>query len=382
MQRRSFLLGAGTLALSQLVSGCGNNNQARLNVRLLKNSIPAQLLSEFKKELKSSVTLNFAPETQLNQLFADLQSWKPQGKKDSGFSLPFIGKKTPAVADLITLGDYWLAAAIREKLIQPLEVESLSGWTQLPRRWQDLVRRNQKGELDQKGEIWGAPYRWGSTAIAYRKDKFEALGWTPKDWADLWHPDLKNRISVLDQPREVIGFILKKLGKSYNTTDLSKVGNLEAELRSLHQQVKFYSSDSYLQPLLLEDTWLAVGWSTDILPVIKRKQDLGAIIPQSGTALWTDLWVQPVQGSSSIIPQWIDFCWQPRAASEISLFSRAASPIVTQLERSELPKDIQTNSLLLPDSEILDKSEFLNPLPASTIEQYRALWQKVRNSPK
>jgi putative spermidine/putrescine transport system substrate-binding protein len=393
MDRRSFLVGAGGLALAQLTSGCSSWNQAAFKVRLLKKSIPAQLVGEFRQELKQSAALKFDPEQQLKELFSRLQTWKLQaGKKDSQpqWRLPFIGGGTPAVADLVTLGDYWLETAIRQELIQPLEIQQLNGWKQLPPSWQKLVERDRKGQLADSGLVWGAPYRWGSTVIAYNRDKFKELGLQPpKDWKDLWREELRDRISLLDQPREVIGLTLKKLGHSYNTTNLSQVPKLAEELRTLHQQVKFYSSDNYLQPLILGDTWLAVGWSTDILPLRTRYRQIQAVVPSSGTALWADLWVQPASlaaesksvktgNQRTLTQQWIDFCWKPKSAWEISLFTNAASPIITDVKPDKLPEDLRNNPLLLPDSAVLNKSEFLKPLPKEAVEQYQALWKEIR----
>ena len=392
MKRRSFLYGASALALGQLVAGCNSRQQASLRVRLLQDSIPAQLVAEFRKALEQSVAVKFDPEEHLQDLFIRLKAWKQQAeKKDdkSQWSIPLVGSKKTSVADLVTLGDYWLDSAIQQGLIQPLKVEGLRGWQQLPQAWQEIVKRDRQGQVSNTGEVWGAPYRWGTTVIAYRRDKFRELGWTPKDWSDLWRPELRDRISLVDQPREVIGLTLKKLGRSYNTTNLSQVLNLKEELLALHQQVKFYSSDYYLQPLALEDTWVAVGWSTDVIPVRSNDRQIDAVVPLSGSALWADLWVQPAsavvdsnttgtQEQQSLIQQWIDFCWQPKPANEISLFSNAASPIVTTLNPVNIPQDVRENRVLLPDKSVLDKSEFLKPLPKAVDEEYEALWKEIR----
>ncbi len=418
MKRRSFLVGASTLLLSQLISGCNRQQQASLNVRLLKGSIPPQMLSEFRKILKQPVNLNFDPEEQLKDLWEQLKTWKQQtGQKDNEqwLPLPFVGGRTPEVPHLVTLGDYWLEAAIGQQLIQPLEIQQLEGWKKLPPRWQEIVKRDRQGRLNKNGQVWGAPYRWGTTVIAYRRDKFEELGWTPKDWSDLWRPELRDRISLLDQPREVIGLTLKKLGHSYNTKNLSQVPNLKQELLKLHQQVKYYSSDTYLEPLILGDTWLALGWSTDVLSLRSSYRQIAAVVPLSGTAMWTDMWVQPTalvaesnsqkkgdrilshpsvalaasaqeasptppanaETNTSLIKQWIDFCWQPQAAREISVLSNATSPLFTS-NTDNLAKELPKNSLLLPDSSVLDKSEFLEPLAKDIFEQYQKLWQEIR----
>lgn len=389
MKRRAFLVGTSALALGQLVSGC-NSKQEYLKLRVLKGSLPAQLRADFHKE---SVTLKFEIEEQLQDLFKRLQIWKEQAeKKDTHqqWSLPLMGSKTLAIANLVTLGDYWLEAAIQQNLIRPLDITGLKGWQQLPRPWQDIVKRDHQGQLSNSGEVWGAPYRWGTTVIAYNRDKFKDLGWKPRDWSDLWRPELRDRISLLDQPRAVIGLTLKKLGFSYNTTNLSQVPNLKKELLALHQQVKFYSSQYYLQPLILEDTWVAVGWSTDVLAATSNHPHIEAVVPQSGTALWTDIWVQPASATTpsnsvttdnaNLTNQWIDFCWQPKPAREISLFSQATSPILVSAKPADLPKDLREHPVLLPNKSVLDKSEFLKPFSKSVVEQYQALWKEIRLS--
>jgi len=392
MKRRSFLMGASALALGQLASGCGNRQSTALNVGLLQNSIPVQLLAEFRRTLESPVRLKFDPQAQLKDIYQNLRVWKRQSdnpESSPGFSLPLINRKPPAIANLVTLGDYWLESAIGEQLIQPLELVELSGWEQLPPRWQAIVRRNRQGQLDESGLIWGAPYRWGTVVIAYRRDKFEELGWTPTDWSDLWNPELRDRISLLDSPREVIGLTLKKLGSSYNTKDLSQVPNLKTELLDLHKQVKLYSSNHYLEPLVLGDTWLAVGWSTDILSLRGRDRQIQAVVPRSGTSLWADLWVQPAvqktaaespdsETFTSLTQQWIDFCWRQQSAIDISLLSHAASPILVTLNPATLPDSLRKSSVLLPEPSILEASEFLYPLPQEAIEQYLELWQEIR----
>jgi putative spermidine/putrescine transport system substrate-binding protein len=394
MERRAFLVGAGSLALAQLTSSCSNGNRAALKVRLLRDSIPAQLVGEFRRGLQQSATVKFDPAKQIDELFKNLKAWKQQAEKkdaQSQLPLPFIGSKTPAIADLVTLGDYWLETAIAQQLIQPLKLDDLTGWQQLPPRWQEIVRRNNQGQVTKSGSIWGAPYRWGTTVIAYNREKFKELGWTPKDWSDLWRPELRDRISLLDQPREVIGLALKKLGASYNTTNLQQVPNLKKELLALHQQVKFYSSSHYLQPLVLGDTYVAVGWSTDILPLRTTYREIEAVVPVSGTALWADIWVQPASVTTesnleetgnrqALMNQWIDYCWQSKPAREISLFTNATSPILTGITPTDLPKDLRENPLRLPAPSVLAKSEFLRPLPKSALAQYESLWKEIRLS--
>lgn len=385
MNRRSFLTTASSLALTQLLVGCNRADRiSSPHVRLLKGSVPIQLLREFQRRIPQGQTFAFLDSEQLADLYALLQTWKEQVQASS--SAP---PRSTAVADLVTLGDYWLAPAIQQQLIQPLNLEDVAAWQRLADQsiWQTLVRRDRQGQPSPNGEIWAAPYRWGTLMMAYNVEEFESRGLDrPTDWSSLWQPELKRHISLLDSPRSVIGLTLKKLGRSINTENLEAVPNLQAELAALQQQVKVYSSDAYLQPLILGDTWLAVGWSTEILPIVKRDRQVAAVVPQSGTLLTADLWVQPATGSNlstdstraELLNQWLNFCWEDQIATQISLLSFAASPLFFGIPQAQLPPSLQSNDLLLPSNDTTQTSEFLLPLSASSIDQYRRLWTEVR----
>ena len=392
--RRFFLTSTLIITLSQLLSGCSNRVKS-LKIIMLENSIPAQLIRDFRQTISKGKNIDFEINTQLWKIWDLLKKWQESPDLiEEKKNLPkLLGKSTEKSINLATLGDSWLQTAITQQVIEPLKIKGLNGWEKLPVSWQQLVTRNNKGELDVNGQIWGAPYRWGSAVIAYRSDKLASLGWTPTDWEDLWREDIKDRLSLLDSPREIIGLVLKKLGYSYNTKDLKSVPNLETEFLALHKQAKLYSSDRYLQPLILGDTWIAVGWSTDIIPITKRRSYIKFVIPKSGTSLWADLWVKPrlpaaliTNGETGaddndlpqLVREWISFCWSSKAAQQISLFTSGISPMLWNTKPETLPKNLQNNLFLSSEPLVAKNSEFLLPLSPKTQEQYKSLWLKIR----
>lgn len=378
VNRRSFLWGMGSLTLTSLLSGCEKNYD--LKIALLQGSIPIQLIAALQKESRKIGIVNFQPQSTLEEIYNLLLTWqgknKVTDKKKSPFALPTFSKDKSALIpdDLVTLGNYWLNLAIAEKLIEPLELNKLKNWQNLPPQFQNLATRNDKGKLDNNDKIWGAPYRWGCAMIAYRNDKFAELGWQPQDWSDLWREDITHKFSLLNQPREVLGLILKKLGYSYNQEDLNTISELKSEWIALQKQVKFYDDINYLQPLILGDTWLAVGWSTDILPLVEQYSNISAVIPQSGTSLWADIWVKPRQEKNNPqqlnkIYDFIDFCWQEKSAKQINLFTNGVSPLKSPLKSN---KKIPQMS-----SEVFAKSEFIETLSSASIQQYEKLWTSI-----
>ncbi|MFM7407578.1 MAG: extracellular solute-binding protein [Cuspidothrix sp.] len=375
MQRRSFLLGTSTLAITQIITGCGTNQQLPLNIQLLKYSIPGQIVNQFRKTITGGGKSKFTPINQLEELFKLLQTWqKPvNNQKEWTRFLPFNQNQKSQPANLVTLGDYWLQAAINQKLIQPLETKNIKNLGKLNEKWQQLVKR------DQQGKIWGLPYRWGNTVIVYNQEKFQRLGWKPTDWSDLWRSELQNNISLLNHPREVIGLVLKKLGKSYNTENINEIANLETQLQALNQQVKFYNSTNYLEPLIIGDTWLAVGWSNDIIPLINSNRKFAAVVPSSGTAIWADLWVSPTGvKNDNLTYQWLDFCLDPNTSKKIALLTKTNSPIENNIETGDIQSQLQ--SLLITNPEVFAKSEFLLTLSPKMMQQYEDLFSRIKKS--
>lgn len=57
-------------------------------------------------------------------------------------------------------------------------------------------------------------------------------------------------------------------------------------------QVRLFDSLNYIKAFGVGDVWVAVGWSSDILPIAKRSSNVAVVVPKSGTSLWADLWVR------------------------------------------------------------------------------------------
>ncbi|XP_017972734.1 PREDICTED: uncharacterized protein LOC18606951 isoform X2 [Theobroma cacao] len=274
-----------------------------------------------------------------------------------------IRPASTVAADIVTLGDSWLPHAIKKAIIEPI-------------------------------------------TAAEHQDWFKELGHQWKDWADLWRPELAGRISMVNSPREVIGAVLKYMGASYNTTDidLQVAGGRDAVQRNLAllaRQVQLFDSENYLRAFSVGDVWVAVGWSSDVLPVVKRMSNVAVIVPKSGASLWADLWVIPaasrletdriggrVRGPSPLIHQWAEFCLQTARALPLKQGVIAgASPSALESVPVKLIEEItkgkpklDTNLVAgVPPPEILERCEFLEPFSDATLWDYQRL---IDNMPK
>ncbi|KAK1307301.1 hypothetical protein QJS10_CPA10g01294 [Acorus calamus] len=364
-----------------------------LRIVSLRGSVPPSWIKDFAQAQGKRVKLNFDLRGSLESIFSDLSS---------ASSKQTVDPKSVMAADLVTIGDSWLSSVISGGLVEPVEDAEGQDWfNSLSDKWKVHLRRNNKGEVDADGKIWGAPYRWGCMVIAYKKNKFKRHNLAPiEDWGDLWRPELAGKISMVDAPREIVGAVLKHMGASYNTKDI----NLDVaggrtvvmeNLAALQKQVRLFDSTYYLKAFGVGDVWVAVGWSSDVLPTAKRMSDVVVIVPKSGSSLWADIWAIPaatrfntdriggrVRSPSPLIHQWIEFTLQLARASPFEkevIPGAAPSAIdgprpVKPEELTERKPKLDTNlSGGVPPSDILAKCEFLEPLSDKALDDYQWL---------
>ncbi|KAL3498118.1 hypothetical protein ACH5RR_040850 [Cinchona calisaya] len=368
-----------------------------LRIVALRNSLPPIWFQEFMRSQGQRVRLRLEFRQSLRDIFSELCLSRDKG---------VINQKSALAADVVTLGDSWLSFAIKEGLIEAIQgVEGQDWFRDLTDEWKVYLRRSSDGKLDPLGQIWAAPYRWGSLVIAYKKSKFQKHNLAPiEDWADLWRPELSGKISMVDSSREIVGAVLKYMGASYNTQNITSevFGGktaLQENLALFAKQVRLFDSRYYLKAFGVGDVWVAVGWSSDILPAAKRMSNVAVVVPKSGASLWADLWAIPatsrvktdkvggrVRGPSPLVFQWIEFCLQyARALSFNGEAIPGASPIVFEdlVQGSEniskgRPK-LETNLIAcIPPPEILARCEFLEPLPEETMADYKYLTDSIK----
>jgi putative spermidine/putrescine transport system substrate-binding protein len=368
MNRRSFLAGAGGAALATLLAGCQRGTAANLRLAMLANSVPAQLLRAFQKDDQGG-SVAVTPQDSLVGLYSLLQGWHN----------PPTGASVAPVADWVSLADYWLAPAIQQGLVKPPDVSSLAGWDTLAPVWPELVRRGAQGMPSTEGDIWAMPYRWSHLVLLYDPTRLppdQALS----TWADLLRPELTRRVILPDHPRLVIGLAQKALGASANSADPDAVDGLQSFLSDLHQQVRTYDTNHYLEALIIGDATAVVGWSDDVLPLLKQYQQLAAVVPPEGTLLSAQLWVQSevISAQSPLALNWLDFCLGDDFAQQLAIYGQSASPNLWGVGPNDLPQPLQQPStqVLLP--EVADQSEFLLPLTPEAEARYSSLWQNLR----
>ena len=378
MRRRKFLTVLGGISLAALAAGCQSVPADSLKIAMLENSVPPQLIQAFKRQLSESETVSVIPANSLLKLYEMLQGWQRQTQDHPAQNTSETATPLQPVANWLTLGDYWLQSAIQQGLIQPVNINSLKHWDELPGPWTELLRRDSTGALSKTGEIWGVPYRWSSLAILYDPSKL-ARNASLNQWEDLLRPELNRRVVLPDHPRLVIGLGLKAVGASANIEDPTQVHGLVDFLKALHQQVRFYSSDYYLETLIIGDASAVVGWTEEMQSTLKQYRQYSGVVPAPGTLVGADLWVQPKTAETvTFSDAWPNFCLSSEFADLLASYSQGASPRWFGSAPDQLPTALQQHPLFSPPAAIQANSDFLLPLSDAANARYRELWTSLR----
>jgi spermidine/putrescine transport system substrate-binding protein len=265
--------------------------------------------------------------------------------------------------------DYTVRRMLELGLLKQLERTRLIGLDNLFPRFQDPAY--------DPGNRYSIPVSWGTTGFLYNSQKLTV---PPLDWDYLWqHQErLSQRMTLLNDIREVMGAVLRMLGYSYNSQQESQIKQAYEKLRALKPAIAAFDTDAWQNQILAGDLLLAMCYSADAIRVSKENSRLKYVIPSSGSSLWTDTMVIPTTAPN---PEgayaWLNFMLQPEVAAQVCQRLSFATPNQAAVE--QLPPKVRNNSNLFPPELILQKCERISPLgKVDTI--YERYWTQLTSS--
>lgn len=270
---------------------------------------------------------------------------------------------------IIYPSDYMVAQMVELGMLRELDHSRLVGLKQLVPRFQNPVY--------DPGNQHSLPLSWGTTGLIYNTQK---LNPAPQDWNYLWQnqQQLSQRMTLLNDVREVMGAALKLLGYSYNSTNAQQVKQAYEKLAQLKPSIASFTSDAWRDQVQSGDLMLAMCYSSDANEVIEENLNLQYVVPQSGSSFWTDTLAIPttapnVDGAYA----WINFMLKADVAAQIVERLSFATP--NKMAMDKLPAKIKTNQNLFPSESVLKRCESLEPLGTFS-EVYERYWTQLTSA--
>lgn len=340
MNRRYFLLGMATLA------GCSRDSQPRLNVYNWSAYVAPDTVSSFEAEF--GVRVRYATYESNEEMLAKVVTG------NSGWDIVF-----PTYTRLKPMLDYGL--------LQPLHHEWLPNLPNLDPRF--------RAPMWDRELQWNVPYMWFGTGIAYNQSVQPA----PARWADLWDTRLRGRITMLDDPEDMLGACLKKIGLSFNATDPGELQRAKQEALAQKPLVQAYLNAEVRDQLVSGDVLAAQLWATTAQQAIDAAPNLAFAYPQEGFPFYCDCAVILRESErSQLAHQFLNYLLRPEVAAAAADYTRVAT--ANGAAKVLLPESTRESHTLYPPQDVFERGEWPQPLTPEAQRVRDRIWTEIKSS--
>jgi len=339
MRRRAFLLGA---AGPVLLNSVACSKRPRLNVYNWSDYVAPETIPNFEREF--GIEVRYGTYESSQEMLAKVMSG------NSGWDVVF-----PAHDFIEPMRKMGLLAALDHSRLPNLP---------------NLAAEFQRPPWDPELQ-WSIPYMWGVTGIAYQK----ALNPPVTRWHDLWDSRLAGKLTMLDDPGDVLGAALKMLGYSVNSGDRAQLEAARNALIDQKRLVRAYLNAEVRDQLAAGDVAAAQAWAVTAAQAIQTAPDkLAFAFPEEGFARFADTMaiLRESQRSASA-HQFINYMLRPDVAEQIVLAEQTA----TANGKSRALRD---NHVLYPPAEILARGEWDEPHTAEAQRLRDRIWTEIKSA--
>jgi spermidine/putrescine transport system substrate-binding protein len=325
-----------------LVAGC-SEKKPELHLFTPQDYFAKDTIPNFEKEFGCVVKLDFMDS-------AEILKTKLDGGK-SGF-------------DVVIPSDEVMAALIAQGLLEKLDPARIPNAKNLLPRFRGLP-------FDPKNE-YSVPYQWGTTGIAYNKEKVTP---PPDSWAALWNPQWGKRATLLDDKREVLAAAMRLEGAPPQSTTKDDIAR--ALKRFAGWKPLAYDSTPK-DKLVTEDFWVSQAYSGDAVQAAQGSGGkIGYVIPKEGGTLWLDnLAVAKGSPNLGLAHQFIDYILRPDVSAAITNERYFGSPNEAALKL--IKKEILENRMAYPSQEEEKRLHILPVLSQEVKKELDAAWASIR----
>ena len=365
-----FRISIFLIALAAL-SACAAANapelfSKELNLYSFSEYIPADLIAGFEKE--TGVRIHLETYATNEELLANLTN-------------------NPRRYDVIVPSDYAVEILLQQDALLPLDLSRIPNYINIDPPF--LAPYFDTGGATSGGRRptfrsakYTLPYQWGTTGFAFNSTK---LNFTPSSWNDLWRPELKGRVVVLDDAREMMGIALLALGYDRNDTTQLHLQQAHDKLLELAPSLIRIDAQTPEKALLDGDAWAGVVYNGNAVLAARENADIAFLYPKEGGNIWFDnLAVPKGAPHPDAAHAFINYVLEPKAGALITRDfpygnpNRAAIDYLQQNNRALY--DDYVSSYANPAPIALTTLKFIENVPASTASLYEQYWLQVKQA--
>ncbi len=268
----------------------------------------------------------------------------------------------PSGYDVVFVNDELMPTFVSSGWLEKLDPAKLPNLKNVAPKFRGLA-------FDPKNE-YSVPYMWGTTGIAYNREKVSPA---PDSWAALWDPKLSSRTTMLGDPREAFAAAIWVEGGSPLQLTLESI---EKAAKKLMERKPLAYNSAPKEMLGSGDAWLSQCFNGDAVQAAD-KASIGYVIPKEGGTLWLDnLTIARGARNPGLARQFIDYILRPDVSAAISNAVFYANPNAEA--EALISKEVRENPLVYPSEADLKRCSFLVEPSPEVKKKLQDLWAKVR----
>ncbi|GJH42110.1 extracellular solute-binding protein [Pasteurella canis] len=346
MKKLTCILTTGMMMLSvNNYVNAANNNEVYLYT--WTEYVPEGLLDEFTKQTGIKVIVSSLESNET--MYAKLKTIG----KDGGY-------------DVIAPTSYFVSKMAREGMLKELDHNKLPVITQLDPNMLDRPY--------DKGNKYSLPQLFGATGIAYNTSNYKAEQF--QSWGDLWNVEFKDKIQMLDDPRELFNIALLKMGKDPNTQDPAVLEEAYKELLKIRSNILSFNSDNPASTFISGETDIGLLWNGSVRIAKNEGATIDMVYPKEGTMLWIDNLAIPSSAKNTENAyKLINYLLSADVSEKLTLNIGYPTSNLEALKR--LPKTLTEDHATFLTQEVIDRSQWQIDVD-NAIDLYDSYYQKLK----
>lgn len=269
--------------------------------------------------------------------------------------------------DIAVPSEYAIEKMKEEDLLLPVDHSKIPNLKYIDPRFMDLP-------FDPENE-YSIPYFWGTVGILYNTDILGDKEIT--SWNDLWDPELKNQILLIDGAREVMGMGLNSLHYSLNDKDKDHLIEAKEKLDRLTPNIKAIVGDEIRMLMENDEAGIGVVWSGTAQELMWEKDNLEYVVPEEGSNLWFDNMVIPKTAKNpEAAHQFMNFILDPENAAQNTEYVGYSTPNKEALKYMD--EETISDERFYPDEEMTARLEVYENLGKRMLAYYNELFLEFK----
>lgn len=339
------------LLLSVTACGGGSSKSSAGEINLMTwggDFIPRTIIEDFEKD--TGIKVNYKEVTSNEDMLSLLET-------------------NPDQYDLAVVTDYMVEIMAKNGHLEELDTAQMPNFSNINPGYQSNYY-----DPDNKYSI---PYAVSTAFLLVNPTAVEELGADPiTGFNDLWQPELKNNVVVIDWSVEIMGVALKALGYEYNETDPAIVEEAKEKLFALRENIVRFETNTPEDSLVNGEAVAGFMYSNQAVKGQGEDPELMPVFPKEGMPIYIDSFVMSKEApNKENTYKFLDYVMEPEVSakiSEITNFTNANSA-ATEF----LPEEFKNNPMLNLSDEVIANTSFYIDVD-KVLEEYDHIYSEFK----